>query len=138
MLKDESSFTHQVQDGKKAVSKKGVILAGLLRDDGDSTRKLLDSLHSVGSAFARHHMIIIENQVEAKDEKNPRKTRPTHRLKVLFITRKTTKCLKDSCTSIFEPPSNLQFHHNLRFKTFFNCESLQNLIENFADLLKWH
>lgn len=65
LLKDESSFTHQVQDGKKAVSKKGVILAGLLRDDGDSTRKLLDSLHSVGSAFARHHMIIIEN--DSKD-----------------------------------------------------------------------
>jgi len=69
-LLQQDDFTDQVQEGRKAVSKKGLVIAGLLRDDGDSTRQLLQALHTVGNAFARHHLIIIENDSKDSTRQN--------------------------------------------------------------------
>mmetsp|Transcript_97657 Transcript_97657/g.172999 ORF Transcript_97657/g.172999 Transcript_97657/m.172999 type:complete len:397 (-) Transcript_97657:140-1330(-) len=69
LLEDEK-FIQQVQDGREAVAAKGLVMAGLLRDDGDPTAELLGALHQVGSAFARHHLIIIENDSKDSTRKN--------------------------------------------------------------------
>lgn len=66
----DNSFVHQVQDGQKAVSTKGIVIAGLLRDDGDATGKLLHALHTVGNAFDRHQLIILENDSKDSTRKN--------------------------------------------------------------------
>jgi len=64
-LLHDSGFVRQVEAGKVAAAGKGIILAGLMRDDGAGTGLLLDSLQIVGNSFARHHLILLEN--DSKD-----------------------------------------------------------------------
>jgi len=66
----DATFIRQLEDGQKAVATRGIVIAGLLRDDGDSTHKLLHHLHTVGSAFSHHHLIIIENDSKDSTRKN--------------------------------------------------------------------
>mmetsp|Transcript_96790 Transcript_96790/g.172182 ORF Transcript_96790/g.172182 Transcript_96790/m.172182 type:complete len:393 (-) Transcript_96790:6-1184(-) len=63
MLKGDR-FLRQLHDGRSAASQLGIIMAGLIREAGDGTTKLLENLRQVGDSFARKQLIIVENDSE--------------------------------------------------------------------------
>mmetsp|Transcript_48520 Transcript_48520/g.97622 ORF Transcript_48520/g.97622 Transcript_48520/m.97622 type:complete len:423 (+) Transcript_48520:46-1314(+) len=67
------AFQKQIFRGRQAVKDQGVIMGGLIRDIGGSTRRLFSSLHSVGSAFGRYHIVIIENDSKDKTREGLRR-----------------------------------------------------------------
>jgi len=64
-LVTSAEFTHQIRRGIASLTRKAVVFAGLLRDIGDSVVALFEALHAAGNAFARHHIIVLEN--DSKD-----------------------------------------------------------------------
>jgi len=60
LLKDQT-FHKQLHDGTSAAAEKGLLMAGLMRNDGYKSNKLFDALRNVGKYFARKHLVVIEN-----------------------------------------------------------------------------
>jgi len=60
-LAADASFQLQAQRGLRAAASKGILFSGLLRNIGTSGPRLLSSLRMVGDAFARYHIVLLEN-----------------------------------------------------------------------------
>jgi hypothetical protein len=60
-LASDVDFQRQAQRGHRAAASKSIIFAGLLRDIGDSAHQLFERLRRAGDAFARYHIIVLEN-----------------------------------------------------------------------------
>mmetsp|Transcript_53214 Transcript_53214/g.99817 ORF Transcript_53214/g.99817 Transcript_53214/m.99817 type:complete len:449 (+) Transcript_53214:69-1415(+) len=60
-LTQDPKFHAQTLQGRRAMSSKSIIFAGLVRDIGDSASRLFATLRVLGQSFANYHIIIIEN-----------------------------------------------------------------------------
>lgn len=60
-LTKDPKFHAQTLRGRKAMSSKSIVFAGLVRDIGDSASRLFATLRVLGQSFANYQIIIIEN-----------------------------------------------------------------------------
>lgn len=60
-LAGDPVFQEQAQRGHRAAASKSIVFGGLLRDIGDSAPRLLGTLRKAASAFARYHILLLEN-----------------------------------------------------------------------------
>lgn len=60
-LAEDPAFQRQAQTGHDVSASKSIVFAGLLRDIGSSSVQLMQTIRKAGSAFARYHIILLEN-----------------------------------------------------------------------------